>query len=641
MKARERKVKKRMPRDARPVLTSPWKIGMFVSLLLMFVGLGVGCYLVIFYNVNLEWIKTGSGGWGIDSELFFKETYPLVAGLTLISLFTYFIIASAVRRYKFYLDSGQDYRKMIALAESIDDLTNPAQIVRLSSYPELQAVLRNYGDQIREISRDLGQKEGAADLEELESQINEILGATDSVEEALEGKARPSICQKVKNAIESGRARIGDLEKRGEIERRMCGRAALAYGRILEAISGAGEELLAITGFAGELAIAASTLSGEAAATKDQGSQEKILRAIVLDMEGSVRKLEDGGHVLHEFSEENNGIAINLALMASRGHVNEHDLATFAERVRSTAERFHKLSGTVSSIAQGLLGSCYALKDKMGDSAPTGQGVDADALHAIVGIARRLEERCANLQKQICNLGSELHDVHELLQNDTLGALSPATSACHDARKEAADLGVAPAADASSAYTIERSGDSSELVIDRGKSWSGVSAEAPEEEKAERAEEVFSFKHMSEEKERPSSAAVESPGDERKSDYSDMSSLRELDRPGGAETESAPRSEQPHDSTSWMEMPGHRWLKINVEKSDFEEEAGNVKVAVKSPKQAVLPDAGAAEPKQGVGVFEHVGEPPLKAEAGVGDDPIYDLFDLGAVEYVEDVPARK
>lgn len=631
-----------MPRDKRPVLTSPWKIGMFVSLLLVFVALGVGCYLIIFYNVNLAWIKTGSGRWGIDSELFFKETYPLVAGVALISLFAYFVIASAVRRYKFYLDSGQDYRKMIALAESIDDLTNPAQIARLSSYPELQGVLRNYGDQISEISQDLGQKESAAGLEELESQIDEVLGVTDSVEEALGEKKHPSICRKVKDAIESSRARIEELEKRHDSERRTCGRAALAYGKILEAISGAGEELLAITGFAGELASAAGSLTEETAATKDQGSQEKALRVIVQDMESSVRKLEDGGHVLHEFSEENNGIAINLALMASRGHVDEHDLATFAERVRSTAERFRKLSGTVSSIAQGLLGACYALKDKIGDSSPErhAQGVDADALRSIVGIARRLEERCANLQKQVCNLGSELHDVHELLQGDYVGAAG-ATVAGREQRSEAADLGGAAAVHAAPAGTIERSQESSEFVIDHGKSWGGVGAEAPEEEKASSATEAFSFKHIVEEETPHPSAAAEPPVQELKSDYSDMSSLRELDKAGAAETESAPQDAKPQQSESWMEMPGHRWLKINVEKSEFEEETGKVEVAVEPPRQATLPEAGGAESRRDETVFEHVDEPPLRAEAGV-DDPVFDLFDLGAVEYVEeDTPARK
>ena len=143
--------------EKKPVLTSPWKIAAFVSLLLVLVSLWVGCYLASCYNVDLKWLKTGATGWGIDSDLFFRQMYPLAAGVILISLFSYFLIVSAVRRYKFYLDSGQDYRKMISLAESIDDLTNPAQIARLSSYPELQGVLRNYGDQIREISQVLCQ----------------------------------------------------------------------------------------------------------------------------------------------------------------------------------------------------------------------------------------------------------------------------------------------------------------------------------------------------------------------------------------------------------------------------------------------------------------------------------------------------
>jgi methyl-accepting chemotaxis protein len=643
MKTKERKVKKRMPKRKKPVLTSPWKIGTFVSLLLVFLSLAVGCYIVIFYNVSLQWIKSGSGGWSIDSYLFFKEIYPLAAAVVLISLFAYFIIASAVRRYKFYLDSGQDYRTMISLAESIDDLTNPAQIARLSSYPELQAVLRNYGDQIREISQDIVQRENTESFDELESQIDELLGCADAAEEGLEGNEPPSICRKVRNAMESSRARIDELEKRIDSERRAYGQAALAYGRILEAISGAGEELLAITNFAGELASAAENLAKAAAAAPHtgDGSQEKKLKMIVSDMESSVRKLEDGGHVLHEFSEENNGIAINLALMASRGHVDEHDLATFAERVRSTAERFHKLSGTVSSIAQGLLGTCYALKEKIGGPAPALPGIDVDSFHSIVGIARRIEERGVDLQKQICNLGSELHDVHELLQKDFSGVASHEEPVASEPEKDALNPPGAPATHGAGAIDTGRAEEISELIIDHGKAWSGMSAGAAECEPHERAADELPLKHVDDAKSRPSRETAETLGGEPKSDFSDMSSLRELGSAEDAELEHEPRHGQAREDGSWMEMPGHRWLKINVEKAEREEETGKIEVTVKPPARNAVPDAPAAEREEAAPAFESTEEPPLKVETGEDEEPIYDLFELGAVEYNERIPIRK
>ena len=204
---------------------------------------GVACYLMTFYHVRLAWLKTGSGGWGIDSAVFFKEAYPLLAGVVLISLISYFIVASAVRRYKFYLDSGQDYRSMISLAESIDDLTNPAQIARLSSYPELQSVLRSYGDQIREISKDLAQQDRSTNYDELLPEIESLLRGESVEMDATSKGARSAILENVRDHVEAHRAQIEELVKRVESERRSCARAALAYGRVMEAISGAGEGL--------------------------------------------------------------------------------------------------------------------------------------------------------------------------------------------------------------------------------------------------------------------------------------------------------------------------------------------------------------------------------------------------------------
>jgi uncharacterized protein YukE len=628
-------VKKRMRRGKKPVLTSPWKIGMFVSLLLVFMGVGVACYFVSFYHVSLAWLKTGSGGWSIDSTVFFKEAYPLLAGVVIISLISYFIVASAVRRYKFYLDSGQDYRTMISLAESIDDLTNPAQIARLSSYPELQSVLRSYGDQLREISKDLAQQDRSPSYDDLQSEIESLLRGESIEMDATAKGERTAILEKVRDHAEAHRAQIEELENRVESERRSCARAALAYGRVMEAISGAGEGLLAITTSVGDLTNAAQGLSKGpvAAQSESAGPQGKALKAIISDMEGSVRKLEDGGRVLHEFSEENNGIAINLALMAARGHVNEHDLATFAERVRSTAERFHKLSGTVSSIAQGLLGTCYALKEKVGEVAPAAgaQKGDPGAYRAIVEIARRIDDSSATLQTRICNLGSELHDVHEMLQGGLSGAGTQGQAAASPSSTGAGGFDASRTTHDRASSIAAQAEESPELVIDHGKTWGGMGSDEPAVEQAAHPEEM----------EIPAATVAESPESRQKSDYSDMSSLRDLANHDGAEPEAAVAQEQPRKSESWMEMPGHRWLKIDVEKTEVEEESGKIEVTVKSPAAQRPPAAPAPKQERGDVVIESAEEPPLKAAESRDNETVYDLFDLGAVEYVEETPARR
>lgn len=645
---KETKVKKRKSKDKQPVLTSPWKIGIFVSLLLVLMSLGVGYYLVSFYNVDLKWIKSGTGGWSIDSKLFMNDMLPLAAAVIFVSLFAYFLIASAVHRYKFYLDSGQDYRTMISLAESIDDLTNPAQIARLSKYPELQAVLRNYGDQIHEISRDLGTKDNASNYSELKSEIEGLIGEGGSAEDGTEGKDCGSIYEQLRDRVESDRARIEELEKRNQAERRAYGHAALAYGRAMEGISGAGEELLAITNSVAELTSVAERINANAAARNAAATrsgaapQERALKTTLSEMESSVRKLEEGGRVLHEFSEENNGIAIHLALMAARGNVDEHALATFAERVRSTAERFHKLSDSVSIIAQGLLGSCHAIKEKAGmEIEMPAVAIDADVSGAIVEIARQIEERSSILEKRIMSLGSELHDVHELLQKDIVGAVS--REGAPDARSMpgvAADLGASrfrEAAPARQENAARGSNDSADMVIDHGSSWKGMSTPENAVETAESkttdgeagGEEGFSFKNLDEMKEAFAQAGPEAADEKDASDFSDMSSLRQLDGKTEPVSEPAPGQGRTPEDGGLPKKPENPWRKVEVEKAEIEDETGQVDVTVKAASpQAPLEDSRT--------VIESVEESPLGATKHDDDETIYDLLDLGAVEYVKE-----
>jgi|WetSurMetagenome_2_1015567.scaffolds.fasta_scaffold03365_5 hypothetical protein len=626
MTIKETKVKKRQSRDKQPVLTSPWKIGIFVSLLLVLMSMGVGYYLVSFYNVDLKWIKSGSSGWSIDSTLFMKDMLPLAAAVIFVSLFAYFLIASAVHRYKFYLDSGQDYRSMISLAESIDDLTNPAQIARLSKYPELQAVLRNYGDQIREISQDLGTKDNVSNYSELKSEIETLISGECAGENVPDAKNCESIYEKLRERVDSDRARIEELEKQNEAERRAYKQAALAYGRAMEAISGAGEELLAITNAVAELTSVAERVGQDNAVRKAAsarsaaaGPQDKTFRSTVSEMESSVRKLEEGGRVLHEFSEENNGIAIHLALMAARGNVDDHALATFAERVRATAERFHKLSGSVASIAEGLLASCYAFKEKAGMEVETpSTPARADISGAIVEIARRIDERSSALEKRIMGLGSELHDVHELLQKDIMSDASRGTPSDSTAPfAAAADPGASRVRDEAPAGRGRAVGSvpdaSPDMIIDHGSSWGGIGAREETREPVESEandEEGFSFKNLDEMKQAFAQATPEASSESEASDFSDMSSLRKLD----AAADAAPESERP-------------WRKVEVEKTEVEDEAGQVDVTV----EAASPEERHEDADT---VFESTQESPLGAVNE--DETIHDLFDLGAVEYVKE-----
>jgi hypothetical protein len=638
---KKKTAKKRVSKSSKPVLTSPWKIGLLVSLLLVLVSLGVGGYFVYTYRIQLSWIAIGPSGWSFDSYGFFREMYPLAAVVTIISLVAYFAVVSAVRRYRCYLDSGQDYRKMISLAQSIDDLTNPAEIARLSAYPELQGVLRNYGDQIREISQDIGRGQELLGFEEFDGDVEALLGDEALPGTVLGSKPYAKAFRRIVERLAADGARMDELAKQSETDRRALGRAALACGRVVEAAGGIGEELMELAKTASELDRVANELDARAPlAGAEHGPKPDAWKGAGADVEGAARKLEDGKTLLQELSDENNSVAIALALMAARGPADGQELAAFADRVRITAERFHKLGAVVGLVAKQLLGACYALKETAPQAAAANPpaGLDDRSRRAIVEIAGEIERRSARLGNLICSLGSDLHDAQELLQRDFTNQppAGPETPTAFDEHVPAAE---APAASKSSS-------DSSAFVIDRGSTWSGMPGTASEP--AERVEEPPAEMDPAASSEPESETPPAQEETTNAADFSDMSSLRDLDgeRPSGkrasvpeprpAEEEGASGQEQrpaaeerageptapPAAEGGWMEMPGHRWLKIDVEKNEPDDDrAVDVKVESPAPNEA---PRRAAEP-----------------EDGTESDPIHDLVALGAVEYVEEVEAER
>jgi len=626
---KKKTAKKRVSKSSKPVLTSPWKIGTLVSLLLVLVSLGVGGYFAYVYRIRLTWISIGPSGWNVDSYGFFREMYPLAAAVTIVSLVAYFAVVSAVRRYRCYLDSGQDYRKMISLAESIDDLTNPAQIARLSAFPELQGVLRNYGDQIREISQDIAREPESSGYEELESDVEALLREGSVPGTVLGSKPYAGAFRRIAERIAADRAKTDELAKRGDADRRALGRAALACGRAVETAGGAGEELMELAKAASGLDRLANELGSAAqAAGPSVRPQPGARKDGIAGIEGPARKLEDGKALLQEIADENNSVAIALALAAARSPAEGHELAALADRVRISAERFHKLGAVVGAVSKQLIESCRALRETepAASAANPRSGLDERSSRLIVEMAGEIERRSANLRSLMCGLGGELHEAQELLRHDFAGQDASAPSV--DVRPE--DF----VSEAKTPDGRESVPDASPFVIDHGSSWKGMPG-ADSEPAEEPATDMPEAANMNEAAEQESDTPSARPEDEPAADFSDMSSLRNLDGENAAEERAGepatpPAAEDPTGKPgaapgsdgAWMEMPGRRWLKVDVEKSEAEDSgAVDVKVEPPAPEPAPRRETG--------------------PEDGADDDPVHDLAELGAVEYVQEIEVER
>ncbi|MCX5754016.1 MAG: hypothetical protein NTW97_10325, partial [Candidatus Krumholzibacteria bacterium] len=200
----------------------------------------------------------------------------------------------------------------------------------------------------------------------------------------------------------------------------------------------------------------------------------------------------------------------------------------------------------------------------------------------------------------------------------------------------AADLGASFDRDAAAAEQEKPaagdSNDSPDMVIDHGSSWKGMSPSENARETAEgeaNGEEGFSFKNLDEMKEAFAQATPEAAGEGNVSDFSDMSSLRQLDAKAETVPEPARGQERAPEDGGLVKKPDNPWRKVEVEKTEIEDEAGQVDVTIK----AAPPEAPRGDPGS---VFESVEEAPLGAQKNNDDETIYDLLDLGAVEYVKE-----
>ena len=694
-----------------PVLTSPWKIGMLVALLLMVVGFGTVYFMVRVYGIELVWLEGSLIRWEVDSFAFFKEMYPLAAGVLILSLVSYFMVASAVRRYRFFLNSGQDYRRLVQLADSIDDLTNPAQIARLKNYPELQSVLRNYGDQIREISSQLNEQQSQGDSRpvDLEMEIDTLLQGETSQDSLVEDRWWTPIYRKIETYIQEQRKEAADLKKKVHDGKTALGRVALSTGRIVEQIGGTADEYPEILRAVEELNNIAKNADQSAGGDESGSSRtdKGHVKAVVKEMENTLHKLEDGGKVLNEFSEENNGLALNIALMAAKGEASEHDLAQFAEKVRSTADRFNRLSTTFTSMAQGLLGSCYSLKEKLDVDTGSDNGGGGEMGQAVSQVAKTLEERCTQLQERICYIGNEIHDAQDLV-NRSIKAITQEEGGDDPAETDEH----LTAEDDDAEMQIERSGDSlesdeDELVIDHGRLWGDDGHASDERDSTEKSgaegfpldegNELTDDEPEMEEKsegedsekidgfEEPEPAEEAEPVDipEVEPETADIpeeepeavekeyvipsmdesaheeESFAQPEMPAGMEAEASGEAPMGGDE-AWGDAAQHKWFKIDIDK---EEEAAGVaseEIEVREAVDIATEDTGEeesaeiapteTEAEMTAGVEDGMPEPQLpgdldmgpaeEIETAAGDsedgEPIFDLYELGAVEYVEE-----
>jgi len=604
---------------------------MLVALLTTATGFGAVYYLVKVYNIEFTWLNVEGAKWGVDSWKFFTEMYPLAAAVLLISLLAYFMIVSSVRGYKSYLSSGQDYRKMVSLADSIDDLTNPTQIARLSKFPELQSVLRNYGDQIREISEEMSQKEKESNSVDLEMEIDSLIKGNPLQEALAEGKWWAPLARKVSESLLAKKEEINEAGKQAETLRRSAARTALSFGRATETLGAAGED-------AAEIARAVAGLDGvmkelsKAPSAEGRAETNGAQGAPAAEMKPLLDALKDSGRKLLEFSEENNGLALNMALMAARGNFTEHDLAQFAEAVRMTAERFNKLGARMVDVTDRISENLRSgrVDKRSGGASFDNMGDNTGIIKSLSAISRAMEERSRRLQEKITSLGKEL----EAVDGGLHGAMAPGRGAVAetDAGQPAGVRG--EAAGSGRAFVnfgdgvenrAKENGKNDMLVLDRSNIWQSPDAAAEEApvDRPRRSRTVEVDIEPAAVPVEPAAKKAEAVSEQPDESAALSDRLREV-------LASVEREEQAEAAArsgeGWMDLPGNNWVKAGREERQPASEPRPQREP-SGKKTAEDPMIIADE------LFGVPGDRKDGDEMNGDDDPVYDLLELGAVEY--------
>jgi hypothetical protein len=334
-------------RNKPPALTSPWKIGFFVSLLLLAMSIGVGFLITRSFGISWSWIELGGGSWNswsFDRDAFVGEMVPLVALVPLFSLVSYFLVTNAVRRYKTYVDSGADYMALVQSMREIEDLDDDATIKKLSNHPQLRDLLLNTRNRVVERERALEEKERALEkrsakatpAEQLASESSILASAIVTAREGGFGDSLAVSVPELKQIEEAIREHLLDAAPAAAPAAPGDERLVQARAALVEVSSTMREVIDVVAGEAEQVQSAARALEARLRnAPAKKGAPAAGMDAVAAELEA--------------LGEEAKGLAISAAMEAS--DVGGAALVAFAEELRGIALRAKEAASKVTAAA--------------------------------------------------------------------------------------------------------------------------------------------------------------------------------------------------------------------------------------------------------------------------------------------------
>ena len=411
----------------KPTLTSPWKVGFLVALLLVVTAIGVSYFITGTFGVTWHWIHVGGlspDTWTFNLGAFVEEMAPLLALTALLAFASYILVAGAVRRYKAYVDSGAEYKQILKSIKTIDDLESDDLTDRLKSHPELREFMMSVKHRVAAMERnqtDRERKQAPADSSAKADVMSRLSSECSALNEAIHAgrDGFPSeialTIPELKALERSLRAFIISTPEPATTDPTAERALDDLRGSMRDAVSGLRRDLAACGAGAKEVETALQTVNAGLKSAPGRPA----------DSAAEVQKRVDSiASALGTLGEETKRIAIAAALQASGGP--EADAIKLAEELRTTATRFN-------AVAQHWRETAPALKAALGAAAPVSDGTAA----AMAGVAKRVHlwsERLAAMNEHVHALerlsGDDSHtDVSSGLEVSGVADLDLDTSA--------------------------------------------------------------------------------------------------------------------------------------------------------------------------------------------------------------------
>jgi len=397
-----------------PVLTSPWKIGFFVSLMLVVVSAGVAYFFIrrsefsgaipefTSWNSVVESIRPPDGA--------VIEFWPLLAIVGASTLLAYFLVTRAVRQYKGFLDSGYDYKNLLATIREIRDLEDKSRIEKLQNHPELRDFLLGIREMTAVRERDLDKREesldkrasGNDDSEDFRKRLSlecdrlvdaiQVSGSNwfpETVELAI--PQIQSIRHALRGAFASGQPSggsqqfVGDASQLEDIARDL--EAGIETAREIE-----------------------SDLRGGTPTGDHPSADTSTIRTEIEGLLKDLTGMQGISSQLDELDDEAKSVAINTALKAGSSEDTQTDLVQLADDVKEIAAKFGTFSESSMTLVGDVTGRVNAIEAELNRFLDSMDATSqrSEAIETTVGKASRWVEQLVVLWEKVNNAGEAM-----------------------------------------------------------------------------------------------------------------------------------------------------------------------------------------------------------------------------------------